>query len=134
MRVRVTSAALGLALLAPAASAGAASAWSDPTSVRGTTLTAATVAAPGALQCSPLGIASLFFSWPAVPGATRYTFHYGTNGTSTRTVLDTETSLLGLIAGGTAFVVADVDLGSVTWHSSASPQVQYLFLGVALCG
>jgi len=114
----------------PAGSASAAP-WTDPVSVGGTTLTATTVPAPATLNCSS-GIGSTDFSWSAVAGAASYTFHYGSDGSVAKLVAGTSTSVSGLISGGTAWVEANRDFGSVTWTSVPSPTRTYTILLLVL--
>lgn len=128
---RATAAAV--ASVAVVAGPASAAPWTDPAAVTGTTLTAATVPAT-TLSCGALGVLSVTFNWTAVPGATSYTVHYGSGGSSTTTTAGTSVTLVAAITGGTAWVVANRDFGSVTWSSVASNTRTYTVAVVSLCG
>lgn len=110
-----------------------AAAWTDPVTGSGTTLTAATVAAPATFTCGALGVLSVTFSWAAVPGATNYTVHYGAGGALTATVTGTSATLTAAITGGTAWVEANRVFPSTTWTSGASATRSYTVAVVSLC-
>lgn len=100
--------------------------WTDPATVTGTTLTAATVPAP-VLACGGLSLGSVQFNWPAVPGATGYTITFidstGTaNASYDTTGLTFAATSSALIASGTARVRAKVPYGggATTWVSGPS--------------
>jgi signal peptidase I len=121
----------GLAVLVPAP--GWSAPWTDDVTVSGTTVSADTVPAP-TLSCGALGILSVTFNWTAVAGATDYTLHYGSGGSSTITTASTTTTIVSLISGGTAWVVANHNYGSTTWTSVASNTRTYTVAVVSLCG
>jgi signal peptidase I len=128
-RSAVAAASVGLLTVA----SPAAAAWTDPVAVTGTTLTAYTVPAPATFTCGGLGVLSVTFNWAAVTGATDYTLHYGAGGATTKTVAGTSTSITAAISGGTAWVVANRNFGSTTWHSVASNTRSYTVAVVSLC-
>lgn len=103
----------------------AMAAWTDHVPVTGATLTTATVPAP-VLACGLLGLGSVQFTWPAVPGASGYRITF-TDSTGTNTVSSdtTQTSVTAtsasVITGGTAVVRTKVTYpGGATWISAAS--------------
>jgi hypothetical protein len=100
--------------------------------VAGGTFTATTVAAP-TLSCGALGVLSVTFNWTAVPGATDYTLHYGSGGSSTVTTTATTRTIVTAISGGTAWVVANRSFGSTTWSSVASNSRTYTVAVASLC-
>lgn len=120
---------LGPAGLGPASAAP----WTDPVTVSGTTLTADVIAAPATFTCGGLGVLSVTFNWAAVSGATSYTLHYGSGGSSTTTVGGTSATIVTAISGGTAWVVANRSFGSTTWSSVASNTRTYTVAVVSLC-
>jgi signal peptidase I len=84
-------------------------AWADPAAVSGTTLSATTISAPGALACTT-GTRQVSFTWPAVAGATSYTFFYRYGGTTyqaARTSASVTISLQSGTVSGTSWVVAN---------------------------
>lgn len=109
-------------------------AWADATGTSGSTFGTATVPAPTAFNCGLLGLFSVAFSWNAVPGATSYTLHYGTGGSSTLTTTATNATITAIIAGGTAWVTAHRAFGATTWTSGASNTRGYTVAVVSLCG
>lgn len=128
---RATAAAV--ASVAVIAGPASAAPWTDAVGVTGTTLTAGTVPATS-LSCGALGVLSVTFNWTAVPGATSYTLHYGSGGSSTVTTTSTSRTIVSAISGGTAWVVVNRDFGSVTWSSVASNTRTYTVAVVSLCG
>lgn len=116
---------------------GTAAAFSDTAAVSSGAVAAYTVPAPE-LSCSFISVTTgIRFSWPAVSGATSYTFRFGSGASSTRTVAATpgtvETFVTGLtgLTPHTAYVVTHQNFGSVTWTSTESNQVQYRLLATA---
>lgn len=107
--------------------------WTDPVTLGGSTMTAAVVPAPATFTCGTLGLLSVRFNWTAVAGASDYTLHYGNGGGSTTTVTGTTALLTSAISGGTAWVVANRDVGSTTWSSVASNSRSYTVAVVSLC-
>jgi hypothetical protein len=107
--------------------------WTEPVVVNGTTLGASTVPPPSTFTCGPVGALSVTFNWTAVVGATSYTLHYGSNGSSTVTVTTTSHTITATISGGTAWVVADRNFGSTTWSSVASNTRTYTVAAISLC-
>jgi hypothetical protein len=101
--------------------------------VSGANLVLATVPPPASFDCGVLGVLSVTFVWTAVPGATNYTLHYGFGGSQTATVSGTSAILVTAIAGGTAWVQANHDYGSVTWTSAASNTRSYTVAALSLC-
>jgi hypothetical protein len=133
-RARRAGATAVAAMAVVAGPAGQASAvpWTDDVVMSGTTLTAGTVPAP-TLSCGALGVLSVTFNWTAVSGATSYTFHYGSGGSSTTTTAGTTITLVAAITGGTAWVEANHAYGSTTWTSVASNTRSYTVAVVSLC-
>jgi hypothetical protein len=127
----VVAAATAAVLAGPAGSASAAP-WTDDVAISGTALTAGTVPAPS-LSCGALGVLSVTFNWTAVSGATSYTLHYGSGGSSTLSTTSTTQTIGTAISGGTAWVVANHAYGSVTWSSVASNTRSYTVAVVSLC-
>lgn len=133
-RRAVVGAATALMILGPGQVApAAATPWTDPVTVSGTALTAAVVPPSASFTCGALGLFSVRFDWTAVAGATNYTLHYGSGGTSTATVTGTSALLTSAISGGTAWVVANRNFGSTTWSSVASTTRSYTVAVVSLC-
>jgi signal peptidase I len=126
------TAVAAMAVVAGPAGPASAAPWTDPVTISGTTLTAGTVAAP-TLSCGTLGILSVTFNWTAVSGATSYTLHYGSGGSSTTTTASTTITLVTAISGGTAWVEANHNYGSTTWTSVASNTRSYTVAVVSLC-
>jgi signal peptidase I len=108
-------------------------AWTDAAGVSGTTLTAYTVPAAPTFTCGTVGAFSVRFNWTAVSGATDYTLHYGSAGATTLTTASTTATITTAISGGTAWVVANRNFGSVTWSSVASQSRSYTVAVVSLC-
>jgi signal peptidase I len=108
-------------------------AWTDATTVSGTTLTAYTVPAPATFTCGPVGALSVTFNWVAVTGATGYTLHFGSGGAQTVDTTSTTKTITTAISSGTAWVVASHDYGSITWTSLASTTRTYTVAVVSLC-
>ncbi|MFI5428342.1 hypothetical protein [Aeromicrobium sp. UC242_57] len=129
--------AAGSAAMLLVASPAAAVPWTDAAPVTGGTLTARTIPAPVA-SCGLLSVGSVQISWTAVPGATGYVLHHGNAGATVETVGAGVTSkhFTGLITGGTFWVEAQTNYGSVTWKSAASNSLGYsvLLVLVGLCG
>jgi signal peptidase I len=109
--------------------------WTDDVQIAGTTLTSYTVPSPATFTCSGLGIATVTFNWAAVSGASNYTLHYGSGGSSTLTVNGTSQTIVTLITGGTAWVQANINYGSVVWTSAPSQSRSYsvFLLAVSTC-
>ncbi len=105
-------------------------AWTDSVPVSGTTVAAHTIPVPANFTCAGLGLASLSFSWTAVPEATSYTVHYGS---STADTTSTSYTTPALLAGGTAYVTANHNYGSTTWTSANSNTRNYTVAVIALC-
>lgn len=125
-------AAATAAVLAGSAGSASAAPWTDLAAVTGTAFTAGTVPAP-TLSCGALGVLSVTFNWTAVSGATSYTLHYGSGGSSTVTTTSTTQTIVTAISGGTAWVVANHAYGSVTWSSVASNTRTYTVAVASLC-
>ena len=115
------------------AGAAAAGAWTDTVVVGGTSVGAATVAAPSTFTCGLVQAMSLTFSWSAFSGATGYTLHYGLLGSQTRTTTATTATVTTLVDAGTAWVTADQAVGSTTWSSRPSTTRTYTVAGLSLC-
>jgi signal peptidase I len=131
--VKVAVGALFL-LVGPGQVAGAwAAPWTDPVPISGTTLTAGTIPAPATFTCGGLGLLSVTFNWAAVAGATDYTLHYGSGGSTTVTVTGTSRTIVTAISGGTAWVRANRVFPSTTWTSVASNTRSYTVALVSLC-
>jgi len=107
-------------------------AWTDDATAGTSTLSAYTVPAP-TLSCGGLGLLSVTFNWTAVAGATEYTLHYGSGGSSTVTVTGTSRTITTAIASGTAWVTANRNFGSTTWTSANSNTRSYTVAVVSLC-
>ncbi|WP_341926459.1 signal peptidase I [Nocardioides psychrotolerans] len=124
---------IGAAALLP--SPASAAPWTDEVVVSGSALSATSVPAPGNFRCSGLGVATVTFAWDAVPGATSYTLRYGPGGASSMTVAGTSQTILTLISGGQAWVVANTNFGSTTWSSTNSATRTYsvFLLAVSTC-
>lgn len=122
----------GLAVLVPAP--GWSAPWTDTVDVTGTSFAAPTVPPPATFTCGALGVLSVTFNWSAVAGATDYTLHYGSGGTSSLHVSGTSATIVTVISGGTAWVETNVDYGSTTWTSVASNTRTYTVAVVSLCG
>jgi signal peptidase I len=120
-----------LAVLVPAP--GWSAPWTDPVDVTATTFTASTVPPPATFSCGVLGILSVTFNWSAVAGATDYTLHYGSGGADTVQVSGTSKTIVAVISGGTAWVVANHNYGSTTWTSLASNTRTYTVAAISLC-
>jgi len=88
---------------------------------------------PTTLTCGALGLLSVTFNWTAVPNATNYTLHYGIGGSSTVTTTSTTRTLTAALAGGTAWVVVNRDVGATTWSSVDSNTRSYTVAVVSLC-
>lgn len=84
------------------------------------------------LTCQGLSLASLKFTWNAVPDATSYTLFYNGGGNSTTTTATTAT-VGSLISIGSAWVVVNRNFGSTTWTSAKSNSVGYTAILIALC-
>jgi signal peptidase I len=126
----VVAAAVGTSVLT-IRSGGTLAFWTDPvTPVTTGALATATIAAPATFTCGGIGALGVTFNWAAVPGATSYTVHYGSNGGSTVTTTGTTATVLSL-GLGTAWVTAT--FGSTTWTSTASPTRTYLAVGLTFC-
>lgn len=123
----------GAAAVVP--SPASAAPWTDGVVVSGSALSTTSVPAPGSFRCSALGVASVTFAWDAVPGATSYTLRYGPGGGSSMTVAGTSQTILTLISGGQAWVVANRNFGSTTWSSTNSATRTYsvFLLAVSTC-
>lgn len=119
----------GTAALVPSPSWAA---FTDSVPVAGSKVSGYTVPTTS-FTCGALGLASVTFNWTAVPGATRYTLHYGNGGASTLTTTATKYTIVTLINGGSAWVTVDRDFGSVTWSSVASTKRSYTVAVVSLC-
>jgi signal peptidase I len=131
--VKVAVGALFL-IVGPGQAAGAwAAPWTNPVAISGTTLTAGTIPAPATFTCGGLGLLSVTFNWAAVAGATDYTLHYGSGGSSTVAVAGTSKTIVSAISGGTAWVRANRSFGSTTWTSAASNSRTYTVAVVSLC-
>jgi signal peptidase I len=129
----VALAAVGATLVV--ASPASAAFWTKAAPITGTTFTANTIAAPATFTCGGLGLLSVTFNWESVAGATGYTLHYGSGGATTKTVTgtSTSTSITSAISGGTAWIVADRNFGSVTWNSGPSNTRTYTVAVVSVC-
>jgi hypothetical protein len=125
--------AAAVALTAGPAGRAWAAAWTDAVAVTQTTIQAARVPPPGTFTCGAVGAFSVSFSWAAVPGATTYTLHYGSGGTSTLTASGTTATITTVVSSGTAWVVANHDYGSTTWTSTASATRTYTVAVASLC-
>lgn len=127
---------VGLVAVATVALSGAPQttyAWyTDSAAMDTGTFGADTIPAP-TLSCGALGVLSVTFDWTAVPGATSYTLHYGSGGSSTLDLAGTTATLVAAIAGGTAWVVAHRDFGQTTWDSVDSNTRSYTVAVVSLC-
>lgn len=135
--MRATTIAVGLACSALAAGTwGApparAAFWTDDAAITGSGYTATTVSAP-TLSCGGLGLLSVTFTWTSVPGATSYTLHYGSSASNTLTTTSTSHTFLSAISGGSAWVEANRDFGSVTWKSGPSNTRSYTVAVISLC-
>jgi hypothetical protein len=106
--------------------------YTDSAAMDSGSIGAGTIPAP-TLTCGALGVLSVTFDWTAVPGATSYTLHYGSGGSSTLDLAGTTTTLVAAIAGGTAWVVAHRDFGQTTWDSVDSNTRSYTVAVVSLC-
>lgn len=102
--------------------------WNDAASGTGT-LGAATVPTT-TLSCGALGVLSVTFNWTAVPNATSYTLHYGSQAITTTATTATVTTV---ISGGTASVDVNRDFGSTTWTSAGSNTRTFTVAVVSLC-
>jgi signal peptidase I len=98
-------------------------AFTDTVPVTGSTLTAATVAAP-ALKCQSRNLFTVTFEWTAVPGATSYSF-YTDVGATPATVTGTTHTVTFFGARRYASVVANRAFPSTTWSSDQSNEVSY---------
>lgn len=107
--------------------------WTDAAPVGGTTLQSATVPAPANFSCGLIGVASVTFTWTAVPGATDYILHYEAGGAQTATTTNTSMTITTLISQGTAWVVANHNFGVTTWSSGASNTRTYTVAAASLC-
>lgn len=133
-RSAAVASGVALAVLGPGQVTGSwAAPWTDGVNITGTTLTAGAIAPPATFTCGALGLLSVTFNWAAVSGATSYTLHYGSGGSQTSTIAGTSATLVSAISGGTAWVVANRDFGSVTWSSVASTTRTYTVAVVSLC-
>lgn len=122
-----------MAVVAGPAGPAVSAPWTDDVVVTGTALTTATVPPSASFRCGTVGVLSVTFDWDAVPGATSYTLHYGLNGSSILVSLDTTETILAAITGGTAWVVANRNFGSVTWSSLASNTRTYTVALASVC-
>jgi signal peptidase I len=136
-RARVVGAAGVAAAVVGGAGSASAAPWTDTVAISGQALTATTLVAP-TVSCGTLNVGITSLTWTAVPGATGYTLHYGSNGAVTETVGAGVTSktFSGLVTSGTFTVQASRSFGSTTWTSVASNAKNYtvLLLAVGLCG
>jgi signal peptidase I len=108
-------------------------AWTDGVDVGTSTLSSYTVPVPQNFRCGTLGVLSVQFQWDAVAGATNYTLHFGSGGSSTMTVAGTSQTITAVISGGTAWVNANRSFGSTTWTSANSNTRTYTVAVVSLC-
>jgi signal peptidase I len=108
-------------------------AWTDGVNVGTSTLSTDTVPVPQNFRCGTLGVLSVQFQWDAVAGATNYTLHFGSGGSSTMTVTGTSQTITAVISGGTAWVNANRSFGSTTWTSANSNTRTYTVAVVSLC-
>jgi hypothetical protein len=108
-------------------------AWTDSVGVGTSTLSTSTVPVPQNFRCGTLGVLSVQFQWDAVAGATNYTLHYGSGGSSTMTVTGTSQTITAVISGGTAWVNANRTFASTTWTSANSNTRTYTVAVVSLC-
>lgn len=108
-------------------------AWTDEVGTSAAALSTGSVAKPATFTCGLLGFFSVSFSWSAVPGATSYTLHYGTNGSQTASYTGTSATITAAITGGTAWVTAEKNYGSTTWTSAASTTRNYSVIAISLC-
>ena len=130
----ITLMGISMVLLGPGRAPAAWSApWTDPVPVSGAGYAADTVPASANFACGGLGVLSVTFAWTAVSGATSYTVHYGSGGGQTVTTTSTSLTIVSVISGGTAWVVANHDFGAVTWSSPASNTRSYTVALVSLC-
>lgn len=105
--------------------------WWSATARATATATATTVPAP-TLNCGALSVLTTTFTWTAVSGATSYTLYYA-NGSSSWTGTATTYSVPNLAAANTAWVVANVNYGSVTWTSASSNTRSYYVVILGVC-
>ncbi len=128
----VVATALTLVTVGPA---GAATPWTDSTTVS-VTFTTGVVAAP-VTSCGAVTVGAVRLNWTAVPGATGYLLRYGTNGATTEQVGPgvTQKSISGVATSGVFSVQAQVGYGLTTWSSVASESRSYtvLLAAVSLC-
>lgn len=137
---RSTLAAVGVGAAALVASLtgtpATSAAFTDSAVATSGALTSTTVPAP-VVTCGTLAVGSARINWTAVAGATGYRVHSGANGATVTTVGPGVTSqtYTGLISGGTFWVEALRDFGTVQWESVSSNTASYsvLLLVVALC-
>lgn len=115
---------------------GAEAAYTDSSAITSGTVTAYTVPAP-TVSCGVLGVGSVTINWTAVPSASGYVIHYGTGGNTSATVSASTTSysISGVATTGTFYVQTQRSVGSTTWTSGNSNQVQYqvILLAVGIC-
>ena len=119
--------------LMPARVAPTLASFTDAATVPTGSLATTTVPAPATFTCGGLGVLSVTFNWAAVPGATSYTLHFGTGGSSTVTTPNLTRTITAAVAGGTAWVVANRTFGTTTWSSVASIPRSYTVAVVSLC-
>ncbi len=124
---------LGASALMPSRVTPTLAAFTDAAAVPTGNLATTTVPAPTTFTCGGLGLLSVTFNWAAVPGATNYTLHFGSGGSQTFTTTNTTRTITAAISGGTAWVVANRNLGSTTWTSVASTTRTYTVAVVSLC-
>lgn len=104
-------------------------AWADTATVSGSSVSTYTVPTT-TLSCGTLGVLSVTFNWTAVPSATSYTLHYGSN---TLTTTSTTATITTAISGGTAWVNVNRNFGSTTWTSANSNTRTFTVAVVSLC-
>ena len=133
--VAVVVALVGAGAAVPSRVTATEAAFTDSAAVSASVATT-TVPVPATFTCGGLGLFSVTFNWAPVPGAFDYTLHYGAGGSQTVTVSGTSRSIVAVISGGTAWVVANKRFplgGSTTWSSAASNTRSYTVAVVSIC-
>lgn len=107
--------------------------WTDQGTITSGAVSAGVVPTT-TLNCGAIGVLSVTFAWPGIPGATSYELRYGTNGAQSVSVTGTSRTITSVVSGGTAWLVTQRDFGQTTWSSVRSNTRSYTVAVASLCG